>query len=162
MTMILDGSLGVTFPVVAATGSAVQASSGRVLQVVPASFVGTSQSTTSTSFVSTTFTASITPSSASSKVLILYMGENLNTNNAYYSAVTVYKNSTNLGGTDGMLQNNGSSLWMAMTINFLDSPATTSATTYTIYHRAFNAGTTSIMGWGTTANNQMILMEIAA
>jgi hypothetical protein len=138
---------------------------GSVLQVVATNFVGTTQSTTSTSFVSTTFSASITPSNASSKILILFMGECYYSNNSYYSAITVYKNSsTNLAtaGVDGMLQNNGASLWIPISINFIDSPSTTSSTTYTIYHRTYNSGTASLMGWGTSSNCSMTLMEIAA
>ena len=162
MTMILDGSLGVTFPVVAATGSAVQASSGRVLQVVPANLTATQISTASTTFVTTNFSASITPSSATSKVYVVFMGENLNSNGAYYGMQTLYRNSTNLGGSEGMVQNNNSSAWLPFTISYVDSPTTTSSTTYTIYQRTANAANTVYVGWGINAIHTFVLMEIAA
>ena len=157
-TVITTGSSGQVIPKAALP-------TGSVLQVVATNFVGTSQSTTSTSFVSTTFSASITPSNASSKILILFMGECYYSNISYYSAITVYRNSsTNLAtsGADGMLQNNSASNWIPISINWIDSPSTTSSTTYTIYHRTYNSGTASVMGWGTGANCSMTLMEIAA
>lgn len=135
---------------------------GAVLQVVPTSFVNAQNSTASTSFVATSLTASITPTSATSKIYIVCMGESLNLNAAYYSAITLYKNSTNLGGTDGMLQNNNSSAWIPFTVSWVDSPATTSSTTYTIYQRTSNASGTVYVGWGTGASQHMTLMEIAA
>ena len=162
MTMILDGTAGVTFPVVAATGSAVQASSGRVLQVVPANLTATQISTTQTSFVTTNFSASITPSSASSKVYVVFMGENLNTSGAQYGMFTLYRNSTNLGGTEGMVQNNNTSAWLPFAISYVDSPATTSSTTYAIYQKTSNASNTVYVGWGTNAIHTFVLMEIAA
>ena len=47
-------------------------STGKVLQVVQASFESSATSTTSTSFVATGLDVSITPSSSSSKVLVRY------------------------------------------------------------------------------------------
>ena len=162
MTMIIDGTAGITFPVVAATGSAVQASSGRVLQVVPANLTATQISTASTTFVTTNFSASITPSSASSKVYVVFMGENLNSTGAQYGMQTLYRNSTNLGGTEGMVQNNNTSAWLPFTISYVDSPATTSSTTYSIYQRTSNAVNTVYVGWGASAIHTFVLMEIAA
>lgn len=136
---------------------------GSVLQVVPTSFAGTTQSTTSTSFVSTAFSASITPSSASSKIYIVFMGENLNSGvGGNYGMQTIYRNSTNLGGTDGMVQNNNTSAWLPFTLSWVDSPATTSSTTYTIYQKTSIVTNTVYIGWGAGAQHHMTLMEIAA
>lgn len=156
-----NSAFTVTLP--AATGTFITtASAGTILQVVPTSFVGTQIGTANTSFVTTNFSASITPSSASSKVYVVFMGVNLNSNAAYYGAQTLYRNSTNLGGTDGMVQNNNSSAWLPFTISYVDSPATTSSTTYTIYQRTSNAANTVYVGWGATAIHTFVLMEIAA
>ena len=133
-----------------------------VLQVVPANLTATQISTTNTSFVTTNFSASITPSSATSKVYVVFMGENLNSNSAYYGMQTLYRNSTNLGGSDGMVQNNNTSAWLPFTISYTDSPATTSSTTYAIYQRTANAANTVYVGWGVNAIHTFVLMEIAA
>jgi hypothetical protein len=162
MAITLNGTTGITFPVAAGSASTLQASSGRVLQVVPTSFAGTTQSTTSTTFVATAFSASITPSSASSKIYIVFMGENLNTSGAQYGMFTLYKNSTNLGGSDGMVQNNSTSAWIPFTLSWVDSPATTSSTTYTIYQKTSSVTNSISVGWGANAQNHMTLMEIAA
>jgi hypothetical protein len=134
-----------------------------VLQVVPTSFAGTTQSTTSTTFVATAFSASITPSSASSKIYIVFMGENLNSGvGGNYGMQTIYRNATNLGGTDGMVQNNNTSAWLPFTLSWVDSPATTSSTTYTIYQKTSIVTNTVYIGWGAGAQHHMTLMEIAA
>jgi len=136
--------------------------SGSILQVVSANVTATQISTTSTSFVTTNFSASITPTSATSKVYVVFMGESLNTSGSYYGAQTLYRNSTNLGGSDGMLQNNNASAWLPFTISCVDFPATTSSTTYAIYQKTSNASNTVYVGWGTTAIHTFVLMEIAA
>ena len=62
MTTIIDGSAGITFP-----NSTVQASAGQVLQVVNATY-STSTGTSSSSYVDTGLTASITPKFSTSKI----------------------------------------------------------------------------------------------
>jgi hypothetical protein len=79
-----------------------------------------------------------------------------------YGMQTLYRNSTNLGGSDGMTQNNSISLWLPFTISYVDSPATTSSTTYAIYHKTSGASNTIFVGWGAGAIHSFVLMEIAA
>jgi hypothetical protein len=62
MPTIIDGSAGITYPVVAGSSSAVQASAGKVLQVVNANLTSAA-STASTTAVTTGLTATITPTS---------------------------------------------------------------------------------------------------
>jgi len=138
MTTIVDGTTGITFPSTISGVSATQQYSGRVLQVVSNTF-STATSTTSTSYQASGLTLSITPTSATSKILItgavpydVYGG----TSNQ--ATLTLYKGATNLM-TNGfaIIASGGSSEIQAgsMAVNFLDSPATTSSTTYTIYFR---------------------------
>lgn len=150
---------------VALTGAAVtrsQLPTGSVLQVI--NFNTTSQtSTTSTSFVTTNITASITPTSATSKILIIATYISNDTNVSGQSFHTLYRNSTNLGGVNGMTQFYlGSSIPMSAPINmmYLDSPATTSATSYTAYVRSGGGQTINIVPNG--ENGTITLMEIAA
>jgi hypothetical protein len=137
---------------------------GSVLQVVNASF-NTQTTTTSTSFVATFLTASITPKFSTSKILVITNG-NMNISSASYVAVgTIYRNSTNLGnGNGGLILENFSNANPA-SMSVLDSPATTSSTTYTAYIRTNNASGTVYFGdsiGGVFQASQITLMEIAA
>jgi hypothetical protein len=163
MALVLDGSLGVTFPVTAGSASAVQASSTRVLQVVSVSTT-TNTSTTSSSFVAVTnLTASITPSSSTSKILVqvnmnIY-GSSINTE----VVATIYRAGSDLTSGNGFADvYAGSSDFISQAPMFyLDSPATTSSTTYAVYiKRTQGAGTLQTSLRGTT--NTITLMEIAA
>lgn len=152
MTFVVDGTNGLTFP-----NSTTQASASKVLQVVNAIFT-TITSTTSSSFVTTGFSASITPSSTSSKVFIILNATAYTpaTQNAYY---TIYRGGTNLGGaTYGLLGIGTPGVYTPVPITFLDSPATTSSTTYTVYFKA--SGTNQFNDNGITAS--LTLQEIAA
>lgn len=163
MALVLDGSLGVTFPVTAGSASAVQASSGRVLQVVQGSFGGTS-STTSTSMVSTSLNASITPSSSSSKVLVFVAGSAASNGLNQVAILSIFRSTTNLASASFTYHANpvsGLNNWQSVNMQYLDSPATTSSTTYTVYLMSSNASATAYLGTG--ANTNIItVMEIAA
>lgn len=114
---------------------------GKVLQVV--STVKTSAfSTSSTSYTTITgLSASITPSSTSSKILVIYSvacgGRNSDNAGTY---IRLYRNSTapHLGDAAGsreratMAINNQGANVDFYTGNYLDSPSTTSATTYSM------------------------------
>jgi hypothetical protein len=90
-------------------------------------------STSSTSFVTTGFSASITPKFATSKIYAV-------STMCWYGTgrVTLYRNSTNLGDSNyGFFSlNNPSAFEVSTALSYVDSPATTSSTTYTIYTRA--------------------------
>ena len=167
MTFIVDGTSGLTFP-----NSTTQASSSVVLQVVSLSpnQGGSASNTSSTSFVTTGFSLSITPKFSTSKILVLASGAIAQTSTGGTGALaTIYRGSTNLanGSTNGFNYYENSSgsgfQWVNGTMQVLDSPATTSSTTYTIYLRCVNNGA----GAGTAyyninyAGNGITLMEIA-
>ena len=114
---------------------------GAVLQVVNATTIA-AISTSSTSFVTTGFSLSITPSSSSSKVFLLVNGGgayNGDANRSIHS--TIYRGATNLGdATYGLERVYGASATIAPhSMSVLDSPATTSSTTYTCYFRSGSA-----------------------
>ena len=138
---------------------------GTVLQVVSATYA-TQTSTSSTSYVSTSLTASITPKFSTSKILVTVSTTTISTglpNNDVY--LTIYRNgSTNLGGgsqsaLSGQEAGSAATLWTAANINYLDSPATASSTSYTLYFKV-NGGTGYVF-WGPTLST-ITLMEIAA
>lgn len=132
-------------------------SSGSVLQVVQATY-NTQGSTTSGTPVSVNLSASITPTSATSKILVvvvLPVQGAPNVNNRVY----LYRNGSSLffaGYTNAQSQNVNQNA----TISYLDSPATTSATTYAPYIAVTSGGTMSV-NVGSSLST-ITLMEIAA
>jgi hypothetical protein len=137
---------------------------GKVLQVVSAN-LSVEQSTTSSSFVTTTLAASITPSSLSSKIYIIVNG-NLDCDSSQTAIATIFRSATNLGngnaGLGSVFASPSPSTRVVASIgmSFLDSPSTTSATTYTVFYRASNAATIRWAQGSTTST--ITLMEIAA
>ena len=110
---------------------------GKVLQVVTATD-DTERTTTSTSFVTSTgLSLSITPSSASNKIFLVSSHTGYNSTAAQITFYTLYRNSTNLGAT------NGFGIWRqgdttdetCISMSHLDSPSSTSAITYAVYFK---------------------------
>jgi hypothetical protein len=111
---------------------------GSVLQVVQAVYT-TPQSTTLTSYVSAGAAATITPTFSTSKILAqVSVNCGNGTNQWHYQ--TLYRGSTNIAGgsgnAGGYLNNNSGDYLTIINFQILDSPATTSATTYTLYNKA--------------------------
>ena len=147
------------------TIAAARLPAGSVLQVV--SFATTSStSTTSGTPVETALTASITPTSSSSKIFVSFNAMcQKSAGSGIFSSlgVAIYKNAglviytTRYGGYSGVT----AALYMNAAGQYLDSPATTSSTTYTIY--IFNEVSGSNVGLNNDSSTSVItLMEIAA
>jgi len=135
---------------------------GQILQVVSTSLVGSEASTTSTSFQDTNLNASITPSSSSNKVLILVTSTGRSTDSGGTSCYTIARGSTNLGSSDGMNRINqpaDNELITPVAMHFLDSPNTTSATTYRPQLKSTNTNNTAKFGEGNT-NQVITLFEV--
>lgn len=118
---------------------------GKILQVVAGTPLTTTASTTSTSYVATGLTASITPSSTSSKILVLCHLSGGASSTTYNPDFQLQRGATGIcvatsvasrtAATTGISNYSSNSLGSAA-ISYLDSPATTSATTYTVDYRA--------------------------
>ena len=179
MAITINGDTGVTYPVTAGSASALQASSARVLQVVQTVKTDTVTSTTTTFADITGMSVSITPSSASNKILVIVkasVGAQAGTNRA---GVRLVRGSTAIfvGDTAGS-RTSVTSVSTApnsddisdLNMCFLDSPATTSSTTYKIQWTTTGAGTIafnrSINDSDSAANyrpaSSITIMEIAA
>ena len=117
---------------------------GKVLQVVSTTKTSTFQ-TTSASMVSVTgFSAAITPSSTSNKIYVLVTcGSFINDNGNARALMQVLRGSTNITAGDAATgeevgsavcgrTNDGAHHQFPTVISILDSPSTTSATTYTV------------------------------
>ena len=105
---------------------------GSVLQVVTGTR-GTSVSTTSTSFVDVGLSASITPSSASNKVLVLVYPATCRVSTGALEAISlqVLRGATKItSAINHLLLSTSMDRRAALMLSVLDSPNTTSATTY--------------------------------
>ena len=116
--------------------------------------------TTNTSFTDSGISISITPSSTSSKIFLMF--NCLHFNNSGSPELTFYRS---IGGgsysnIDNVMSrmNADSNYDPNQTIFKLDSPSTTSAITYKVYHRVNTGGTSTISG--STATSVMIAQEI--
>ncbi len=151
---------------------AAPAGGGKILQVVSATY-STETTIASTTFTDTGLSLSITPSSASSKVLVLvqqFTQRYSNTTgagagiNLLRGATTIYSSTTK--NTAGYVSAGGASsinLMVMTPLTYLDSPATTSATTYKTQLAALftnNGGTAVAQGEGNMST--ITLMEVGA
>jgi hypothetical protein len=153
---------------------------GKVLQVVQGTALSALETTTTSgSWVATTATASITPSSTSNSILVLSTVHAGATNASVYTAA-IFALQRDIGGggyseiyapttTDGGGNVYGGA-WVgnygganefyggAVDLNYVDSPSSTSSVTYRIAFRGLG-------GYGTARidkGSRLILMEIAA
>lgn len=181
MAITLNGSGTATGLTAAPNLASSGLTTGKILQVVTATST-THQSTTSYSWVDTNLSASITPSATSSKVYVLVqLAYRLHRSGEYdvTSGFQLLRGSTVIqetrertsGGKSGLTMGvstsaNSAYLLGHYSIQHLDSPSTTSSTTYKTQYAA---------DWSTTVNlNQpdsdssktpmsvMTLMEVAA
>lgn len=154
---------------------AAPAGGGKVLQVVTGIYDG-DNSTTSSTYADTGLTVSITPSSSSSKVLVLvtHYTEIFVTSGSATStigSITLWRGATNISksaetsnqwniGMDAGSAALGKTHMWNFTV--LDSPATTSATTYKTQSRVANGSTLYTNYSGRASRSTIIAMEIGA
>lgn len=143
---------------------------GSVLQTLQTT--NSTQSTiTSRTLVTTGISASITPKYATSKILVRFLVPIYNNSTNYGAAMAIYRNGSQVWTSGGINANGGYGSLSSFSggncgvipIEYLDSPATTSSVTYTIYGAAF-LDNPVIFNITTSTNSQTsaILMEIAA
>jgi len=141
------------------------ANGGKIIQVVSFNSA-TTVTTTSTSYVTTGLTVAITPTLATSKVMII-AGLSVATNaTGVVPVCTIFRGTvagTNLAITAasgwGRLYTAGGVIDGTYGLTYLDSPTTTSATTYTI---GFKVGANSAYAQGNTGMGVITLMEVSA
>jgi len=143
---------------------AAPAGGGKVLQVVNATYSTLATNSTST-YADTGLTATITPSSATSKVLVFVSqtGCAKTTNNTYLllrlvrTATTLIAFEMNGGYNAGTTAN----YFGSCSTTYLDSPSTTSATTYkTTFASDSNSADARVQAGGSTST--ITLLEIGA
>ena len=139
---------------------------GKVLQVVQNTY-STSTSVGGASYTDTGLSATITPSSTSSKVLVLVhqpMTHRMNTTSDRLNLTRLVRNSTEILSSRTLTQPTDADIQYDSTYmghTYLDSPATTSATTYKTQFYIDGTSSDLYAQWG-GGTSTMILMEIGA
>ena len=124
----------------------------------------TVQSTNTAAYSSTGVVANITPTSATSKILIKYTGQAYSDRSGGETLLAIYKNSGFLIGGYAIYTASAGFITTSANIEYLDSPATTSTIEYRLYIKSNNG----VAGAGINPNNStdipsvITLMEIAA
>jgi len=143
---------------------------GKILQVVQSSTT-TSTSITATSYTDTTLSASITPSSASSKILIIvsqsgHIYSNQTANRI--ASIQIVRNSTSIHIVTQALANRGGlsaasdiSNASSVSLTYLDSPSTTSSITYKTQAKISNSDSNYTAQIDNSAS-VITLLEVAA
>ena len=161
-------------------GTWAAAGGGKVLQVVQGTVLDDTQSTTSASFVdmSPSLTATITPAATASKILINFV-VTTGANEGWHAYYRILRGATPIGvgvanGSRKQATMEVSTGAIAIadpgTMNYLDSPSTTSATVYKIQWATESAGTIYLNRSHTWTDNSnfmtgistITLMEIGA
>lgn len=142
---------------------AAPASGGKVLQVVQAT-ASTNFNTTSTTYVDVTgLSVSITPSSATSKVLILHQGNLLaeTSSGGSTASARLLRGATAISTLTTVGNISSGNYGIGLNFAYLDEPATTSSTTYKIQAKV-DAANDGLYYMYNNSMNTILALEIGA
>lgn len=147
---------------------AAPAGGGKVLQVVNATY-GTEVASTTNTFVDTGLTATITPTSSTSKILVIVSQMGVSKSGSTRMHLKLLRGATDILQMSDINAYTGANDFNnigSVTSSYLDSPATTSATTYkTQFCSNQNVSVVYVQNYSTTNGNSvstLTLMEIGA
>jgi hypothetical protein len=135
----------------------------RVLQVVAAT-TATQATSSSSVLADTNLTATITPSATSSKVLVYVSQNGVGKGNNAYAIIRLLRGATAINTLDETAAYTNSAAENrvgSVSGMYLDSPATTSATTYKTQFSSALGNATVLVQSG-NAESSIVLMEISA
>ena len=140
------------------------ANGGKILQVVSATY-STEASSASATYADTGLTASITPSAATSKVLVMlsHTGCFKDTTDTRL-LLRLYRGATNIAQIEtfaGYTNSSAVNGFGSMSTHYVDSPSTTSATTYKTQFASSGGGSRVLVSAGSSVST-IVLMEIGA
>jgi len=141
-------------------------SGGKVLQVVQGTKTGSSY-TVSGTFATTGLFATITPSSTSSRIMVIATSHNVYRNSGSGGLqVSIYRGTSGNGSGSNIATvgtgNGDGAFSVSGTVSWLDSPSSTSALTYTIMNLSVNGS--SLVGFmgELSGTSNILLLEIGA
>ena len=161
-TALPIGTTGQLLSVVSGVPAWATVASGAVVQVKSMNSA-TATSTSSSTFQDSTLTLAITPTSASNKILVI-----ATVNSILRGAVTsgvglqLVRTATSISVFEKnfLYTDSGGGTFVAASSHaYLDSPATTSATTYKVQFRSVN-GSNSVTVQNDATNSSLVLMEV--
>lgn len=158
-TLTLPDSTGTVLTSATTTGFP----AGSVIQVVSATY-STFTTSTSATYADTGLTASITPTSSSSKILVVVSQNGVGKSGNQQVSIRLFRGATNIvqmGEDDGNTGTTTANYFGSVSTAYLDSPATTSSTTYKTQFRTPSGGSAAYVQLG-SAVSTITLMEIAA
>jgi hypothetical protein len=160
----LTGNLNVAGTITAGSISGI---TGRIVQIVSAGFSGAPQ-TTSGGQVGTNHYCNITPTSASSKILVLYFGSLAQANIYAGNGADAFLNMCRNGGALFSGQNMGrmnintnmgnGSIYGSVAWSFVDSPGSTALQSYQIYYSCDGGG---VAEYNSLGSSTITLLEIS-
>ena len=141
--------------------SNLDALTGRIKQIVTAT-TGTKTSTTGTTFIDSAVTASITPTSTSSVILVLVSASQLIYNYTTEMNTRIMRNSTQVAGSykifKAWLPSEGTAkeLWVPTAMSVYDNPSTTASVTYTVQFKC-QASTGGSVSYGSNDTDASVI-----
>jgi hypothetical protein len=162
MAIVINGTGTITG--ISATDGLSSPQTGSVLQVVNATY-STLASSTSSTYADTGLSASITPKFSTSKILVMIgaAGCSKQTGNTGVG-LRILRGSTTILNFEGGICYSGNSNYLSASAStsYLDSPATTSATTYKLqFNSISNVSIAYVNDGNGNQNSTITLMEIA-
>lgn len=132
----------------------------RILQVVQGTTT-TVVGNSTTGYADTTLSASITPQSSTSKILVIYSQNCYSTGGTTGMGLRLLRGATTLDTLADIVYGTNSGLLTHETVTYLDSPASTSALTYkTQFNR--NSGGGIVYVQPNTNRSSILLFEVSA
>ena len=146
------------------TAANVKLPAGCVVQTVSANGGNSAVSFTGSTFTDISLSATITPKYATSKILVKFNFVSASNNSgagSYQNKARILRGSTNIYEVARTPWGNSvSGIGQMMSLEYMDSPSTTSATTYKV-QLANGSGSGNVTAHMSGSNAQVILMEIA-
>jgi len=134
---------------------------GLVYQTVSAVHDTKTEISSSSTYTDTGLTATITPSASSSKVLVIFgMQLGTNTSGSQNLQARLLRGSTVVRVVDNIHNSSGTPLEAQPFVAFLDSPSTTSSTTYKVQMHGTSSNTFRINNFNTNAGEAMSSMTL--
>jgi len=164
LVLLSDTSASAALKKMTVANLVANAGGGKIGQVVSSGAINQAYTSNATSYtLVTNHTLAITPSATSSKILMFFSfaQRSSGTANTFFS---LFNGSTNLGPADGLFisqEGLGDDVEVQCTLQFLDSPSSTSAVTYGLFAKSAGSGDSAKVNFK-GSDSVITLMEVLA